>query len=61
VTTKQEMAKFRDTTITVRNRMHEMVSQKKTRDEISKTMQSEFHWGPLQMALSLDGAMAEMR
>src|SRR6478672_10725459 len=47
VTTKQEMAKFRDSTITTRNRIHEMVVAKKTRDEIGKTMQSEFHWGPL--------------
>jgi len=61
VTTKAEMANFRQSTITVRNRIHEMVTQKKSRDEIAKTMQSEFHWGPLQMALSLDGAMAEMR
>ncbi len=61
VTTKAEMAKFRQSTITVRNRIHELVMQKKSRDEIAKTMQSEFHWGPLQMALSLDGAMAEMR
>ena len=61
VTTKQEMAKFRQTTISVRNRIHELVSQKKTRDEIAKAMQSEFHWGELQLARSLDGAMAEMR
>ena len=61
VTTKQEMAKFRQTTISVRNRIHDLVSQKKTRDEIAKIMQSEFHWGELQFARSLDGAMAEMR
>jgi hypothetical protein len=45
----------------VRNRIHELVTQKKTRDEIARTMQSEFHWGELQLARSLDGAMAEMR
>lgn len=61
VTTKAEMAKFRESTIAVRNRIHEMVMQKKSRDEIAKTMQSEYHWGPLQMGLSLDGAMAELR
>jgi glyoxylase-like metal-dependent hydrolase (beta-lactamase superfamily II) len=59
--TKQDMAKFIQTTISVRNRIHELVSQKKTRDEIAKAMQSEFHWGELQLARSLDGAMAEMR
>ena len=54
-------AKFRDTTVAVRNRIHELVGQKKTRDEIAKVMQSEFHWGAIQLLLSLDGAMAEMR
>jgi len=61
VTTKQEMAKFRQTAIAMRNRIHEMVVQKKTRDDIAKAMQSEYHWGPLQLNLSLDGAMAELR
>lgn len=61
VTTKAEMGKFRQSTIAVRNRIHEMVMQKKSRDEIAKTMETEYHWGPLQMALSLDGAMAELR
>ena len=61
VTTKQEMAKFRDSTVTTRNRIHEMLIAKKTRDEIGKTMQSEFHWGPLQMTRSLDGAIAELQ
>ena len=59
VTTQQEMANFRDSTVTTRNRIHEMVVAKKTRDEIGKTMQSEFHWGPLQMKRGLDGAIAE--
>ncbi len=61
VTNKQEMRKFRDTAIAVRNRIHEMVAQKKSRDEIAKAMGTEFHWGDLQFLLSLDGAMAEMR
>jgi cyclase len=61
VTNKQEMKKFRDTTIAVRNRIHEMVMQKKSRDEIAKAMGTEFHWSDLQFLLSLDGAMAELR
>jgi len=61
VTTKQEMAKFRQTTIDVRNRIHDLLAQKKSRDDIAKAMASEFHWGDLQLARSLDGAMAEMR
>ena len=61
VTNKGEMAKFRDITTAVRNRIHEMVAQKKTRDEIAKTMQAEFHWGQLNLDRGLDGAIAEMR
>ena len=34
VTTKQEMRKFRDSTLALRNRVHEMIVQKKTRTEI---------------------------
>ena len=55
------MAKFRDTTLSVTNRIHEMLQQKKTKDEIGKVMQSDFHWGPLQLSRSLDGAMVEMQ
>jgi glyoxylase-like metal-dependent hydrolase (beta-lactamase superfamily II) len=61
VTTKQEMAKFRNTTIALNNRIHELLVQKKSRDEIAKAMQSEFHWGELHMNFMLDGAMAELR
>jgi cyclase len=61
VTTKQEMRKFRDSTLALRNRVHELVVQKKTRDEISKVMQKEFHWTELHLSLSLDGAIAEMQ
>ena len=61
VTTKQELAKFRDSTIVVRNRIHDMIVQKKTRDEISTMLQTEFHWGPLNITRGLDGAMAELR
>jgi glyoxylase-like metal-dependent hydrolase (beta-lactamase superfamily II) len=61
VATKADMAKFRDTTISVNNRIHEMLQQKKNKDEIGKVMQSEFHWGQLQLARSLDGAMVELQ
>jgi cyclase len=61
VTTKQEMRKFRDSTLALRNRVHALVVQKKSRDEISKAMQAEFHWAALHVSLSLDGAIAEMQ
>jgi len=54
VTTKKEMAKFRESTIALHHRPHEIVVQHQTRDEIVKTMQNEFHW--VQLHLSLDGA-----
>lgn len=60
VTTKQEMARFRDGALALRTRMHEMIAQKKTRDEIAQMVQTEFHWGPMQMS-HLDGAIAELR
>ena len=47
--------------VKLRNRVHELVVQKKTRDEISKIMRSEFHWADLHVMLSLDGAIAEMQ
>jgi cyclase len=61
VTTKQEMRKFRDSTLKLRNRIHEMIGQKKTRDEIAKTLQTEFHWAQLHLDISLDGALVELR
>jgi cyclase len=61
VTTKQEMAKFRDSTLQLRNRVHEMLVQKKTRDDVSKMLQSEFHWAQLHLDRGLDGLMGEMR
>ena len=61
VTNKEQMRKFRDSTVTLNNRIHGMVVQKKTRDEIAKMLQTEFHWGDLQLSRGLDGAMAELR
>jgi cyclase len=61
VTTKAEMRKFRDSTLRLRNRVHEMLTQKKSKDEISKMLQTEFHWAQLHLDRGLDGAMAEMQ
>src|SRR5205823_12453044 len=38
VTKKPEMKKFRDTTIDVRNTVHDAIRQKKTKEEITKLM-----------------------
>jgi len=59
VTTKQEMRKFRDSTLQLRNRVHELVVQKKTRDDIAKMLRAEFHWEDLHLSRGLDGIIAE--
>ena len=61
VTTKQEMRKFRDSTITLRNRVHDMLVQTKSRAEIEKMLRSEFHFADLHVMVSLDGMMSELR
>jgi len=58
---KADMRKFRDSTLRFRNRVHELVTQKKSRSDIEKVMRSEFHWADLHVMLSLDGAIAEMQ
>src|SRR5262252_593943 len=61
LTTKAEMKKFRDSTLRFRNRVHELVVQKKSRADIEKAMRAEFHWADLHVARSLDGAIAELQ
>jgi glyoxylase-like metal-dependent hydrolase (beta-lactamase superfamily II) len=61
VTTKAEMRKFRDSTLTVRTRVHDMMVQKKTKDEIAKMLMADFKWGQLQIGRSLDGMLVELQ
>jgi glyoxylase-like metal-dependent hydrolase (beta-lactamase superfamily II) len=61
VTTKAEMRKYRDSTLALRNRVHALIGQKKSRADIEKVMRTEFHWADLHVMLSLDGAIAEMQ
>jgi glyoxylase-like metal-dependent hydrolase (beta-lactamase superfamily II) len=61
VTSKAEMRKYRDSTVRLKNRVHELITQKKTRADIEKVMRAEFHWADLHVMLSLDGAIAEMQ
>jgi glyoxylase-like metal-dependent hydrolase (beta-lactamase superfamily II) len=61
ITTKLEMRKFRASTLELRNRVHEMVVQKKTRDEIARMLQSDFHWIQLLLDRSLDGLIGELQ
>jgi len=61
VTTRQEMRKFRDSTLALRNRVHEMVVQKKTRGEIATMLQTDYHWIPVLLERSLDGLIGELQ
>jgi cyclase len=61
VTTKAEMTKFRGSTLTLRNRVHDMIGQKKTRADIEGMLRKDFHFADLHINLSLDGLMVEMR
>jgi cyclase len=61
VTTKREMAKYRESTIALRNRIHEMIVQKKSREDIVAMLKKEFHWQQLHFDRGLDGALAELR
>jgi cyclase len=61
VTSKQEMQKYRQSTLTLRNRVHEMVVQKKSKAEVEKMLRTDFHFADLHIARSLDGLMVEMQ
>ena len=61
VTTKQEVRKFRESTVALRTRVHDMLGKKGTRADIEKMLRSEFHFADLHVQFSLDGLMAELR
>jgi hypothetical protein len=47
--------------MTLRNRVHDMLAQNKSRAEIEKMLRSDFHFADLHVMVSLDGMMAELR
>jgi cyclase len=61
VTTRSEMAKFRETTVALRIRVHGMVVQKKSRDEVAAMLKKEYNFAQLHLDRSLDGLMVEMQ
>jgi glyoxylase-like metal-dependent hydrolase (beta-lactamase superfamily II) len=61
VTKKADMRKFRDSTLRLRNRIHEMIGQKKSRDDVAAMLKNEFHWEQLHLDRGLDGALAELQ
>jgi cyclase len=61
VTTRQEMQKYRQSTLNLRNSVHEMIVQKKTKADVEKMLRSDFHFADLHIARSLDGLIVEMQ
>jgi len=61
VTTKAELRKFRDNTLEMRTRVHEMLMQKKSKDEISAVLKSDFQGAQLVFPGLLDGLLTELQ
>jgi cyclase len=61
VGTKADMVKFRTIAVNLRNRVHTMLTQKKTKAEIAKMLTDEFHYAQFHIDFSLDGLMAELQ
>ena len=61
VTTKQEMRRFRDSTLTLRTKVHDMIVGKKTKAEIEKMLRTDFKFADLHIQRSLDGMMLELQ
>jgi len=61
VTTKEELRKFRDATEAMPKRVHQMIVQKKTPQEISAVLKSEFQGAQLVFPGLLDGLLVELQ
>ena len=61
VTTKQEMRKYRNSTARLVTRVHDLVLQKKSKDDVANMLRTEFHWADLHLGMGLNGAIAEMQ
>ncbi len=61
VTTKAELRKFRDSTLAMRNRIHTMIVEKKTKDEIGAVLKAEFQGAQMVFPGALDGLLIELQ
>jgi cyclase len=61
VTTKAEMRKFRDLTLGMRTKVHEMIVQKKTEAEITAVLKSDFQGAQLVFPGLLPGLLNELQ
>lgn len=61
VTTKAELRKFRDATLAMRIRVHDMILQKRTPDEISAVLKADFQGAQLIFPGLLQGLLNELQ
>ena len=61
VGTRADMVKWRDSTASLHSRVHQMISQKKSKDEVAAVLRKDFGFEDLHLNMSLDGLMVEMR
>jgi len=61
LTDRKNMEGYKDYLTRTQDMVREMNKQKKTRDEISAVLKSDFDWGGLEMQVGLDGVITEMR
>ena len=61
VVNKQELRKFRDSTMTLKNRVRDMIAKKSSKAEIEKMLRTDFKFADLHIQRSLDGMMIELQ
>jgi cyclase len=60
-TTKKEMQNFRNATVSLKNKVHEMILAKKSKADIEKMLRTDFHFADLHVQRSLNGLIEEMQ
>ena len=61
VVAKQELRKFRDSTMSLKNRVRDMIAKKSAKAEIEKMLRTDFKFADLHIQRSLDGMMIELQ
>ena len=61
VVAKQELRKFRDSTMSLKNRVRDMIAKKSTKADIEKMLRTDFKFADLHIQRSLDGMMIELQ
>jgi glyoxylase-like metal-dependent hydrolase (beta-lactamase superfamily II) len=61
VVDKAVMRTFRNTAERLKNRVHEMIGKKASREDIAKMLRAEFSYADFHLQASLDGLLVELR